>query len=387
MRIDKDLVQKAVDEAFDKIIKENESYDDSEVIYSDEPKPESKEKPEEDKVEKEENVEDKVEEEVEEAIGENSDFNFLGLDISIEKTENGKFNVKITKADKEKVEVLDAADLPNILGLIEDFFNELVLEDMKSGEGEEDEAESDEETSELDEEDDFDEDEPVEQEFEDELTEGYRASRYHTSLASLRRKYGSRVEEILEHGLLAKELALEMVRGNLVKGTVKELVDTVREKDALIAAKKTDLRKSSVRYLYAKKMESSLKKASAVLGSAIVDLSKQVNSRQVSPELARKAVKRYKSIIAAIVNANSPKTVLAATAAVGKVRNAVLANVNKSKIKPDRSRSVNTEFRPRNVLNRTGKTANSTLLSGRRYDGIDEMSAEILRIAGITGNS
>ena len=50
MRIDKDLVQKAVDEAFDKIIKENESYDDSEVIYSDEPKSESKEKPEEDKV-------------------------------------------------------------------------------------------------------------------------------------------------------------------------------------------------------------------------------------------------------------------------------------------------------------------------------------------------
>jgi hypothetical protein len=37
-------------------------------------------------------------------------------------------------------------------------------------------------------------------------------------------------------------------------------------------------------------------------------------------------------------------------------------------------------------LNKEGKVSNTSLLSNRRYDGIDEMSAEILRIAGINNN-
>ena len=36
MNIDKDLVQKAVDEAFAKIMDDSKKYDDDEIIYSDE---------------------------------------------------------------------------------------------------------------------------------------------------------------------------------------------------------------------------------------------------------------------------------------------------------------------------------------------------------------
>ena len=382
MNIDKDLVQKAVDEAFAKIMDDSKKYDDDEIIYSDED--EKKEelndiidnKDVEDTEEKED-IQDKIEKEVEDAVGENSDYNFLGLDISIEKTEDGKkFNVKITKDNKEKVEVLDSIELPNILGLIEDFFNELVLEDSTN-------EENDEEISDEDEKVDMDEDESEElenEEEDEELTESY-----HAPLASLRRRYKNKIEEFFEHGLLAKELALEMVKNNLTRNTVKELIETVKEKDSIIASKKADLQKLSVKYLQAKKMENSLKKAHTVLGSVFKDLSEKVENKEISPATAKKVIKKYKTIISSIMNTDDPKAIIAAVNTITKVQNAILSNVRKSKFNKGKSIESITS-KPRNVLNKEGKVSNTSLLSNRRYDGIDEMSAEILRIAGINNN-
>ena len=382
MNIDKDLVQKAVDEAFAKIMDDSKKYDDDEIIYSDED--EKKEelndiidnKDVEDTEEKED-VQDKIEKEVEDAVNENSDYNFLGLDISIEKTEDGKkFNVKITKDGKEKVEVLDSIELPNILGLIEDFFNELVLEDSAN-------EENDEEISDEDAEVDMDEDESEElenEEEDEELTESY-----HAPLASLRRRYKNKIEEFFEHGLLAKELALEMVKNNLTRNTVKELIETVKEKDSIIASKKADLQKLSVKYLQAKKMENSLKKAHTVLGSVFKDLNEKVENKEISPATAKKVIKKYKTIISSIMNTDDPKAIIAAVNTITKVQNAILSNVRKSKFNKGKSIESITS-KPRNVLNKEGKVSNTSLLSNRRYDGIDEMSAEILRIAGINNN-
>jgi len=382
MNIDKDLVQKAVDEAFAKIMDDSKKYDDDEIIYSDED--EKKEelndiidnKDVEDTEEKED-VQDKIEKEVEDAVNENSDYNFLGLDISIEKTEDGKkFNVKITKDGKEKVEVLDSIELPNILGLIEDFFNELVLEDSAN-------EENDEEISDEDTEVDMDEDESEElenEEEDEELTESY-----HAPLASLRRRYKNKIEEFFEHGLLAKELALEMVKNNLTRNTVKELIETVKEKDSIIASKKADLQKLSVKYLQAKKIENSLKKAHTVLGSVFKDLSEKVENKEISPATAKKIIKKYKTIISSIMNTDDPKAIIAAVNTITKVQNAILSNVYKSKFNKGKSIESITS-KPRNVLNKEGKVSNTSLLSNRRYDGIDEMSAEILRIAGINNN-
>lgn len=382
MNIDKDLVQKAVDEAFAKIMDDSKKYDDDEIIYSDEDEKKEKlndiidDKDVED-IEEKEDVQDKIEKEVEDAVDENSDYNFLGLDISIEKTEDGKkFNVKITKDGKEKVEVLDSIELPNILGLIEDFFNELVLEDSVN-------EENDEEISDEDTEVDMDEDESEElenEEEDEELTESY-----HAPLASLRRRYKNKIEEFFEHGLLAKELALEMVKNNLTRNTVKELIETVKEKDSIIASKKADLQKLSVKYLQAKKMENSLKKAHTVLGSVFKDLSEKVENKEISPATAKKVIKKYKTIISSIMNTDDPKAIIAAVNTITKVQNAILSNVRKSKFNKGKSIESITS-KPRNVLNKEGKVSNTSLLSNRRYDGIDEMSAEILRIAGINNN-
>lgn len=383
MNIDKDLVQKAVDEAFAKIMEDSKKYEDDDIIYSDENEDKKDEElkdmfddeasPDDDINEEDKDegdVQDKIEEEIEEAVDENPDYNFLGLEINIEKTEDGKkFNVKISKDDKEKVEVLDSIELPNILGLIEDFFNELVLEDESEEENEEDEDE------EFNDEEDVDIDEDEEED--NELSESY-----YPAMASLRRRYKDRVEEFFEHGLLAKELALEMIKDNLTKSTVKELVDTMKEKDSIIADKKADLQKLSLKYLQAKKMENSLKKARGVLGSIFKDLSEKVEKREISPITAKKIAKKYRTIISSIVEAKDPQAVMAAVNTINKVQNAILANVSKTKFK--KSRNVESVVsKPRNVLNKEGKVANSTLLSNRRYDGIDEMSAEILRIAGI----
>ncbi len=382
MNIDKDLVQKAVDEAFAKIMDDSKKYDDDEIIYSDEDEKKEKlndiidDKDVED-IEEKEDVQDKIEKEVEDAVDENSDYNFLGLDISIEKTEDGKkFNVKITKDGKEKVEVLDSIELPNILGLIEDFFNELVLEDSVN-------EENDEEISDEDTEVDMDEDESEElenEEEDEELTESY-----HAPLASLRRRYKNKIEEFFEHGLLAKELALEMVKNNLTRNTVKELIETVKEKDSIIASKKADLQKLSVKYLQAKKMENSLKKAHTVLGSVFKDLNEKVENKEISPATAKKVIKKYKTIISSIMNTDDPKAIIAAVNTITKVQNAILSNVRKSKFNKGKSIESITS-KPRNVLNKEGKVSNTSLLSNRRYDGIDEMSAEILRIAGINNN-
>lgn len=383
MNIDKDLVQKAVDEAFAKIMEDSKKYEDDDIIYSDENEDKKDEElkdmfddkasPDDDINEEDKDegdVQDKIEEEIEEAVDENPDYNFLGLEINIEKTEDGKkFNVKISKDDKEKVEVLDSIELPNILGLIEDFFNELVLEDESEEENEEDEDE------EFNDEEDVDIDEDEEED--NELSESY-----YPAMASLRRRYKDRVEKFFEHGLLAKELALEMIKDNLTKSTVKELVDTMKEKDSIIADKKADLQKLSLKYLQAKKMENSLKKAHSILGSIFKDLSEKVEKREISPVTAKKIAKKYRTIISSIVEAKDPQAVMAAVNTINKVQNAILANVSKTKFKKSRN-AKSVVSKPRNVLNKEGKVANSTLLSNRRYDGIDEMSAEILRIAGI----
>jgi len=358
MNIDKSLVQKAVDEAFEKIIKENEKYDDDDLIYSDEIDKNNNENDGKD----EKDVQDKIEEEVEKAVDENPKFNFLGVDIEIEKTDDDKYNVKMSKDGKEKSEVLDSIELTNVLGLIEEFFNELVL-------GSEDE-------------DEFDSSEDESDSSEDESSEIFQAS-----LSSLRKKYKNKIEEIFEHGLMAKQLALGMIRENLTRNTVKELVDTIKEKDSIIVSKKMNLQQQSVKYLLAKKMESELKKANALLSEAVKDLNKKIESKDISPAIAKDAIERYSAIVSTIVNADNPKVIAEATRQIGKIQKAILANVYKANIYKNKinidENDDDIKLKPRNVLNRTGKNSNTSLLSDRRYDGIDEMSAEILRIAGI----
>lgn len=388
MSIDKEMIQKAVDEALEKVLKMQDIVENSEDIVDSSDMEELIEEESTEEIDTLSNppTNEKVVEKVEEAIDAESNYNFLGLDISINK--NGdKYDVTIKKDDKEKTESVDSAELPAILGLVEDFFNEIVLDEDVVGEESEDvepaEDMEDEESEEEEEEDDDEEEE------ESDLIHPHKVT-----MSSLRRRYKNKINEIFEHGLMAKELALGMVKEKLVAGTVKELIDKSKEKDAIIASKMKELKRVSLKYLIAKKMDNQYKKVYAVLSSGIENVKKSLTDNKIDVDTANKALNHYRIIISKVVEANKPETLIAAIEKTDKVNKAVLAYANKVKTEQTKTivsnkstnnvtkKEIKNVVKPVNILNRTGWKNNSTILANR-HDGIEEMSAEILRIAGI----
>jgi len=395
MNIDKELIQVAVDEALENVLNKYDIIENSEDIVDFNNIEELNKK---NNTQSEPPINEKVIEKVEEAIDDESNYNFLGLDITISK--NGdKYDVTIKKDDKEKTESVDSAELPAILGLVEDFFNEIVIDeeniDEKSEDeeldeededvkldGEDEKEEDDDEESEEDKEDD-EENEDVKLDVEDEVL-----------MSSLRKQYKNKVNEIFEHGLMAKELVLGMIKEKLVAGTVKELIDKSKEKDAIIASKKEELKKASLNYLIAKKMNNQYKNVYTVLSSGIENIKKNLTDNKIDIDIANKVLNKYKIIISEVVTAKSPEALIAAINKTNRVNKAVLAYINKTKTEQSKTlvsnkiqnnttkKEIKNIVKPVNVLNRTGWKTNSTILANR-YDGIEEMSAEILRIAGI----
>ena len=397
MNIDKEMIQKAVDEALEKVLEMQDKVDNSDEIIDtvsleDTADDDSTNK---DKVSEEipeNSTVEKVEEKVEEAVDDKADYNFLGLDIKIDK--NGeKFDITIKKDDKEKTESLDSADLPAILGLVEDFFNELVLdEDLENAEDEEEEVEEiDKEDSEKEnEEDSEEEDDDEDEDEEDEDSDIWKAPK--VTMSSLRRKYKDRINQVFEHGLLAKEMAFDMVKDKLVASTVKELIDKNKEKESVLAEKKAQLKQASLNYLIAKKLDSQYNKLFTVLSSSIADVQKDLTDNKINPELANKTLASYKIIIAKVLAAKKPETLIAAITKVDEIKKVLLAKTtiketkvvqaSKTVTKDISKKEIKNVVKPVNILNRNGWKGNTTILA-KRYDGIEEMSAEILRIAGI----
>ena len=396
MNIDKEMIQKAVDEALEKVLEMQDRVDNSDEIIDtvsleDTADDDSTNK---DKVSEEipeNSTVEKVEEKVEEAVDDKADYNFLGLDIKIDK--NGeKFDITIKKDDKEKTESLDSADLPAILGLVEDFFNELVLdEDLENAEDEEEVEEIDKEDSEKEnEEDSEEEDDDEDKDEEDEDSDIWKAPK--VTMSSLRRKYKDRINQVFEHGLLAKEMAFDMVKDKLVASTVKELIDKNKEKESVLAEKKAQLKQASLNYLIAKKLDSQYNKLFTVLSSAIADVQKDLTDNKINPELANKTLASYKIIIAKVLAAKKPETLIAAITKVDEIKKVLLAKTtiketkvvqaSKTVTKDISKKEIKNVVKPVNILNRNGWKGNTTILA-KRYDGIEEMSAEILRIAGI----
>lgn len=393
MNIDKEMIQKAVDEALEKVLEMQDKVDNSDEIIDtvsleDTADDDSTNK---DKVSEEipeNSTVEKVEEKVEEAVDDKADYNFLGLDIKIDK--NGeKFDITIKKDDKEKTESLDSADLPAILGLVEDFFNELVLdEDLENAEDEEEVEEIDKEDSEKENEEDSEEED--EDDDEDEDSDIWKAPK--VTMSSLRRKYKDRINQVFEHGLLAKEMAFDMVKDKLVASTVKELIDKNKEKESVLAEKKAQLKQASLNYLIAKKLDSQYNKLFTVLSSAIADVQKDLTDNKINPELANKTLASYKIIIAKVLAAKKPETLIAAITKVDEIKKVLLAKTtiketkvvqaSKTVTKDISKKEIKNVVKPVNILNRNGWKGNTTILA-KRYDGIEEMSAEILRIAGI----
>lgn len=311
-------------------------------------------------------VQEEIEEKIEEEVGDEKEYDFLGLDIKIEEAdeEDGakRYKITIAKDDKVKEEVVESVELPIILGLIEEFFNELILEE--NGESEEEVAE------------------------EEKVEDGDEEVLSNMMLADLRSKYANKIEQYIEQGILAKELVLDLLKDKLANKSevFNELKEKIKEKESILASLKEDLAKSRKKYLLAKNVENSIKKLNVVIAHEFNRISNEIKKGNLSQDEAKELVDNYKSIVAFIKNTGvTPKSIVIANKKFEelskKIRAILASNVNKNKIKDEKFK-IN-KVKPRNVLNRTGKVDNSSLLAHRRYDGIDEMSAEILRIAGV----
>ena len=379
--LDKNLIADVVSKAMDNYLK---TESDEESVVEDVVEPvESTELDDvvvNDDIKETSDVQEEVEEIVEEQVLQSGDYNFLGLDINITDDEEGKFNVVIKKDDKEKVSVLDAVNLPNIFGLIEEFFTEIVIdEDVVEEDVEEDVVEEDVE------------DEEVIEEIEEESEEK------EVTMASLRVKYEDKINAIFEHGMLAKELALDMVKDNILAGTVKELVKKSKEKDAIIASKKNDLKKATKSFIVANKYYDSLNKVHTLLSASIKEIETDLTAGSYDSKTAKKIMDKYNSILSKVLVAedvdslNSIMNTITKTQAIVSSYKTNIASKKKaileSKTMNSDKKEINTAqsvIEKKNVMNSDGWKDNKTLLAKQhRYDSIEEMSAELLKIAGV----
>lgn len=378
--LDKNLIADVVSKAMDNYLK---TESDEESVVEDAVEPvESTELDDvvvNDDIKETSDVQEEVEEIVEEQVLQSGDYNFLGLDINITDDEEGKFNVVIKKDDKEKVSVLDAVNLPNIFGLIEEFFTEIVID--------EDVVEEDSEDV---------ENEEVIEEIEEESEEGNEEEK-EVTMASLRVKYEDKINAIFEHGMLAKELALDMVKDNILAGTVKELVKKSKEKDAIIASKKNDLKKATKSFIVANKYYDSLNKVHTLLSASIKEIETDLTAGSYDSKTAKKIMDKYNSILSKVLVAedvdslNSIMNTITKTQAIVSSYKTNIASKKKaileSKTMNSDKKEINTAqsvIEKKNVMNSDGWKDNKTLLAKQhRYDSIEEMSAELLKIAGV----
>lgn len=378
--LDKNLIADVVSKAMDNYLK---TESDEESVVEDAVEPvESTELDDvvvNDDIKETSDVQEEVEEIVEEQVLQSGDYNFLGLDINITDDEEGKFNVVIKKDDKEKVSVLDAVNLPNIFGLIEEFFTEIVID--------EDVVEEDSEDV---------ENEEVIEEIEEESEEGNEEEK-EVTMASLRVKYEDKINAIFEHGMLAKELALDMVKDNILAGTVKELVKKSKEKDAIIASKKNDLKKATKSFIVANKYYDSLNKVHTLLSASIKEIETDLTAGSYDSKTAKKIMDKYNSILSKVLVAedvdslNSIMNTITKTQAIVSSYKTDIASKKKaileSKTMNSDKKEINTTqsvIEKKNVMNSDGWKNNKTLLAKQhRYDSIEEMSAELLKIAGV----
>jgi len=378
--LDKNLIADVVSKAMDNYLK---TESDEESVVEDAVEPvESTELDDvvvNDDIKETSDVQEEVEEIVEEQILQSGDYNFLGLDINITDDEEGKFNVVIKKDDKEKVSVLDAVNLPNIFGLIEEFFTEIVID--------EDVVEEDSEDV---------ENEEVIEEIEEESEEGNEEEK-EVTMASLRVKYEDKINAIFEHGMLAKELALDMVKDTILAGTVKELVKKSKEKDAIIASKKNDLKKATKSFIVANKYYDSLNKVHTLLSASIKEIETDLTAGSYDSKTAKKIMDKYNSILSKVLVAedvdslNSIMNTITKTQAIVSSYKTNIASKKKaileSKTMNSDKKEINTAqsvIEKKNVMNSDGWKDNKTLLAKQhRYDSIEEMSAELLKIAGV----
>lgn len=395
--LDKELIAEVVNAAMDNYMKSEESNDEQvdDILGEAELTEDGTTPVEADEVDIEEevldvDVEEAVDELVKEQLLEPGDYNFLGLDINVTE-EEGQFKVTILKDEKEKVTLMDpdTIKLTTIFGLIEEFFSEIVVDEEITDEPEED-KELEEEISEA-----IDEAEEVDEDNEDEeaVTSGI-------TMASLRLKYKDKVDEIFNHGIEAKALVLDMVKETLMAGTVKELIEKAKEKDTILASKKIDLKKETKNYLVASKLNKSLDNVYTLLSSSIKEVETDLSAGTYDVKTAKKIMDKYSKLLANTLKVEDEKSIAGIIGNINKTKAIISSYKNELMDKKkaimeskvvQAKKVIEADTTPiavieqKNVINSDGWKNNTTLMAKQyRYDAIEEMSAEIKKIAGLS---
>ena len=84
-------------------------------------------------------VADEIAEAIDESIENSGKYNIFGIDISVEKTEDGKYSVelKAEKDDSVETKVLDTVDTQTLFDAVQDFMNSIIVKECDSCDDEE----------------------------------------------------------------------------------------------------------------------------------------------------------------------------------------------------------------------------------------------------------
>lgn len=316
-------------------------------------------------------TEEKVEEMVENKVEEYPDMTFLGLDITINKKEDSDtYVVKVSDLDSDVSEEFDleSVNLQGILGIVEDFFNKLQLNSESS----------DEDISDKDKTEDTDIDISDNETDNTESKNKDNEEDEEAMLSSLRVKYSDRLDNLINIGLEAKQITLDLIKNEILANNIAELSDKVKNLDSLIASKKKELDEISKTYVLASKKNKDYDKVYNTIISNTKKLKSNVLAGKISSEESEEIMKKYKIIISSVLTENDKRPIIANV--VDQINKISLVSSVKQNTKNNKVNIVD-EQEKTNILNASSiSNSKSSLLADVRYDGIDEMSAEILRL-------
>ena len=316
-------------------------------------------------------TEEKVEEMVENKVEEYPDMTFLGLDITINKKEDSDtYVVKVSDLDSDVSEEFDleSVNLQGILGIVEDFFNKLQLNSESSDEDISDKDKTEDTDIDIS---DNETDNTESKNKDDEEDEK-------AMLSSLRVKYSDRLDNLINIGLEAKQITLDLIKNEILANNIAELSDKVKNLDSLIASKKKELDEISKTYVLASKKNKDYDKVYNTIISNTKKLKSNVLAGKISSEESEEIMKKYKIIISSVLTENDKQPIIANV--VDQINKISLVSSVKQNTKNNKVNIVD-EQEKTNILNASSiSNSKSSLLADVRYDGIDEMSAEILRL-------
>lgn len=352
-------------------------------------------------------VADEIAEAIDESIENSGKYNIFGIDISVEKTEDGKYSVelKAEKDDSVETKVLDTVDTQTLFDAVQDFMNSIIVKECDSCD---DEEEMDEEAEDSEDEvsEDVDEEKIKEDVMENPDIEDDEKI-YAATMSHYMCKYREDLDAIIAQGLAAKQLALELVKDKVLASDLKEMNEKKKSSDALLSEKKQALENAKMRYLVAKKIDMQYDKAYTVLAQGIKNIADALKNEDMTSEEASAKVKRYRSMLATIINSRDSAVIASVIDKATRYNSVISSRIERNKkrktitankfrengqaiVKRPLTSSIDRQpcenvIRPRvqHILNADTIRSGNSLMDSSSAAMTNNMIAEIIKISGI----